>query len=61
MKSRDLIKKNHCSNRASGSGQLDKINLGDIVKIPEETQQEISMFLFKEAFSGLNDDGEDMR
>ena len=51
MKSRDLLKKkNHCSNRASGRGQLEEINFGDIAKIPEETQQEISMFLLKEAY-----------
>ena len=61
VKSHDLIKKkNHRSNRASGIGQLDEINLGCIVKIPEETQQ-VSMFLFKEEFSGLNNDGEDVR
>ena len=39
VKSLYLIKKkNHRSNRASGSGQLDEINLGDMVKIPDETQ-----------------------
>ena len=62
VKNCDLIKKkNHRSNRASGSVQLDKINLGDVVKIPEETQQEVSMFLFKDAFSGHHHDGEDIR
>ena len=50
--------KNHRSNRASDIGQLDEIHLGDIVKIPEETQQ-VSLLLFKEEFSGLNNDGED--
>ena len=53
----DLIqKKNHHSIRASGNGQLEDINLSDIVKKPEETKQEVSMSLFKETFSGLNDD-----
>ena len=53
MKSRDLIKKkNHQSNSASDSGQLDEINLGNIAKIPEETQQEVSCSYSKKHIHG---------
>lgn len=49
VKSHDLIliKKNHYSNRASGSGQLDEVSVGDIVMISKETQQEVLIALIQ--------------
>ena len=49
VKSHDLIliKKNHDSNRASGSGQLDEVSVGDIVMISKETQQEVLIALIQ--------------
>ena len=49
VKSHDLIliKKSHYSNRASSSGQLDKVNVGDIVMISKETQQEVLIALIQ--------------